>query len=141
MVVDCYVEQSTRNMRKMLRGVGYVLECNINGVPQTANGFSAVEETAHAAELIAIRDALERMRKPADIQIHTEDAYVLQYIDMIDMLAADGFRKKNGEPLGNRELWADIYEKSKKHNLTVRVGKHQYCEWIRTELRHRKLGS
>lgn len=140
MTVDCYVEQTSRAFRKMDRGIGFVLECTIKGSPVTINGLSAVNATGHAAELTAIRAALERMTKPSEIAIHTEDPYVLTYFDMIDELAAGGFRKADGTPLNNRELWAEIYELSKQHSITVAIGSHQYSDWIRSELNRRGLG-
>lgn len=139
MKVECYVEQSSRAFRKMIRGIGYVLECSVNGTPVTVTGFEAVEATGHAAELTAIISSLKRMKKPADITIHTEDVYVVAYIDIIEELAAGGFRKSDGNPIQNQELWKEFYKLAQPHNLTVAVGSHQYTNWIRSELKRRKV--
>lgn len=95
------------------------------------------EGTWHTAELIAIKAALDRMKKPADIAVHTADVYVLTYLDMIDELAEGGFRKADGAPIHNKDLWEKVWELSQPHNLTVLVGSHQYSGWIRMELKHR----
>lgn len=139
--VDCYVEQTTRAFRKMDRGIGFVLECMVHDVPMTRNGFSTVKATAHAAELTAITAALERMTKPSNITIHTEDLYVLKYLDMIDEVAAGGFRKADGSPLNNRDLWVKVYDLSKPHKITAAAGSHEYSGWIRSELSRRGLGN
>ena len=138
MKVECYVEQSTRRIGKATRGIGYVLECSINGKPVTVSGLEKAQATSHAAELTAVVSALKRMQKPADITIHTEDAYILTYARMIDELAAGGFLKSDGTVIKNRELWEEFYELTKPHSLTVRVGNHQYTNWIRSELKRRE---
>lgn len=122
----------------MKRGIGYVLECSLNDTPVTVAGFEILEATVHAAELTAIISALKRMKKPADLTIHTEDAYVLTYIDIIDKLAAGGFLKSDGTAIRNQDLWKKLYDLAKPHNLTVAVGSHQYTSWIKTELKRRK---
>ena len=141
MKVDLYIEQNTRAFRKMLRGIGYVLECMGRKGPVTIEGFSAVEATEHAAELTAIKAALNRMIRPAEITIHTEDPYITKNMDLIEELAAGGFRKADGSPLRNQELWVKVYELSKPHNITAVAGKHEYSEWIRSELSRRRIVS
>lgn len=75
MEVNIYVECDGA-LRETEKKYGYVLQCFIEDTEYTKEGFGKIKGTVHKATLRAILDALERMKKPSDIKIYTQNSYI-----------------------------------------------------------------
>ena len=76
-------------------------------------------------ELTAAIKALEALREPCDVKLFTDSKYLC---DAVTLGWADGWRKRgwkkgDGKPALNADLWEELLGLLKKHNVTL--------EWVK----------
>lgn len=144
MKVDIYIETSSAYRGITDRKCSYVLSTMIRNEERTKEGFGHFEGTWHQTVLIALAEALEHMKKPCEICIHTRDVYVCSRISKLEELAGSGWKDSKGETIKNAEEWQRVYSAvhafTTAHKLTGSSGKHSYSEWLREEMEKREPG-
>lgn len=133
-MTNIYIEIDNCAPKKTVKKYGYILE--YKGVTRT--GFGQVEGTYHSATLDIINMALKRFNRPSKICIHSRNGFVLSEImeDFPKWKEMD-FLSSKGKPVANREKWQQFKELSKKHEITVKVGSHEYGSWLLTEIKRK----
>lgn len=111
------------------RTYGYVIEAKRDGrTLKVVDGYGNVFATTRGAFIAAAAEALGRFTKAAVIHLHMADAWVLNCMgDQLDQWAADGFARKNGKELRNREHWEKLH--AAKAGLLVIPEAERYSEW------------
>ena len=83
---------------------------------ELSGGESAT--TNNRMELTAAIQALEALRFPVAIEIHTDSTYVVRGMtEWLPNWRRRGWRRQAGE-LENRDLWQKLYELSQSHQVT-----------------------
>lgn len=139
MQVNIYIETDS-SLRSTQKRFGYVLECKIRGEPVTREGFGTTEGTKNAVTLQAITEALARIRQPCEITIYTQNTFIANmFTYQLPKWVENEFHNRQGKEIANRQQWEQIWEASKKHNIKITPGKHQFSEWITEQLNRRQL--
>jgi ribonuclease HI len=90
------------------------------------------ETTNNRMELQAALKALQRLKEPCRVKLHTDSAY------LFNCFTQGWYRKweKNGwvnskkEPVENKDLWQALLEQTRKHEVEfVKVKGHSDVEW------------
>ena len=133
--VDIYLDTDRKIQKKTERKCAYVLETICAGATRTAEGFSEFSGTYHSANLQNLTSALSRITKTSEICVHTEDSYVAAHICRLPEMEADEWKDSKGNPIGNADLWINIWNLVKKHHLkiTAKTEKHSYSRWMQEE--------
>lgn len=80
---------------------------------------SVSECTQNHAELLALRDALGRMKKPCTLSIYTDCAYLESGIEQwSDGWIKNGWKNAKGKPVANATEWQEILYLLGKHENT-----------------------
>lgn len=134
--VDIYIAIDSASTRISKKMYGYVLECEVSGQAKTREGFGTAEGTYHFGELTAMIAALERLKQPCEVHIHSENDFVLSMLERnLRTWAAAGFVTTKGKPVANKELWMIVWKLSQKHLVKTVPGKHPYSEWLKEEMK------
>ncbi|WP_421773644.1 ribonuclease HI [Gracilimonas sp.] len=92
------------------------------GDPQTTN---------NRMEMQAVIEALNALNKPCTVIIHSDSALIINAFTQgwIDSWQKRGWRKADKKPVENKELWQDMLEAMKPHNVKwVKVKGHAGIE-------------
>lgn len=75
--------------------------------------------TKNRLDLIALKEALSHMTKPSRITIHMASEYITNAFmnDWPEVWANHGYKRK-GKPIKHADLWENIMELSKEHDIT-----------------------
>lgn len=114
----------------------YLLEYVTEKGPATLTKQGTLEDaTENRAHLRVLREALERLRKPCEIEIYTDSGYLKQGAEVwLRGWISAGWLNAKGKPVANREEWEQVAELLEKHLATFQVGaNHSYRNWIQTE--------
>lgn len=75
-------------------------------------------EEHHCLELLAVLAALSRMVKPSEITIKGS-GYIRTGFQYLDTWKKSDWKKSNGKPVANEDLWQLVAEETKIHKITV----------------------
>ncbi|MBO6587398.1 MAG: ribonuclease HI [Gracilimonas sp.] len=92
------------------------------GDPQTTN---------NRMEMQAVTEALNALNKPCTVIIHSDSALIINAFTQgwIDSWQKRGWRKADKKPVENKELWQDMLEAMKPHDVKwVKVKGHAGIE-------------
>lgn len=123
----------------------YVLEMETKAGPVTLTAGGILEkETAYRAQMIVLTEALKRMRRDCAITIYLDMPYIAKAIEWEwpTKWKKTGWKKRNGQPVANREEWEKLLELLERHDCYFIVGQaHPYKEWMirETEKRRKNL--
>ena len=96
---------------------------------KTVSGGGEAEGTMHHVTLMALVEALGRFRENAQITIHAEDNYVLTRITgSLPEWMENGFRKKDGSPLTDADLWQRLSELVRCQKVLMESGRSAFTE-------------
>lgn len=74
--------------------------------------------TNNRMELQAAIGALRALKRPCEIEFHTDSQYVRRGItEGVDKWAAAGWKTKNGRPIPNADLWQELRELVGRHDI------------------------
>ena len=85
------------------------------------------ETTNNRMELTAAARALEALREPCVVRLHSDSAYLINAFNdrWIDGWVRRGWRKADKKPVLNRDLWERLIEQNDRHDVTwVKVKGH-----------------
>ena len=81
--------------------------------------------TKHKAVISTIADALDRFIRPAEVLIHSDDAWVLNMIMRnLPIWAAAGYKCINGDDIKDRDTWQRIHDAGQKITISVKPEKY-----------------
>lgn len=131
MIVNIYTEVSSKAPKVTKKWFGYVLECEVNGVAKTKEGFGSVDGSYHKTELTALAEALARVKPGNEVVIHSDNNFILNSIEKnLENWAWNDFSKAAGKPVANAEEWQKIWHSLKDTEHHVIIGNHQYTNWL-----------
>lgn len=74
--------------------------------------------TNNQMELTAVIEALKVLKRPCEIDFYLDSQYVRRGISQwISGWATNGWKKRNGDPIQNVELWQQLWPLSKQHQV------------------------
>jgi len=77
-----------------------------------------VETTNNRMELTAAIQALEALKRPCDIKLHTDSKYVLQGItEWLANWKKRGWKTANNKPVKNEDLWRRLDQAIQRHRI------------------------
>jgi ribonuclease HI len=89
-----------------------------NNHKKKLSGFKPLT-TNNQMELTAIIKAIEALKEKCKIDLYTDSQYVKKGItEWIENWIKKGWKTSNKKPVKNTELWKNLYELSKKHDIT-----------------------
>jgi ribonuclease HI len=96
-------------------GWGAVLR--FNGVEKELYGGEAAT-TNNKMELTAVIRALEALKEPSKVRVYTDSTYVQKGIsEWIHGWKRNGWKTAAKEPVKNKELWVELDELRKRHEI------------------------
>lgn len=141
MLVNLYIECSTRNLRKVKRRCGYVLECETKNGLRTKEIFFESEDTYHGITLRAIADGLKRVKPGNEVSVYVANEFIVNsFCKDMETWKENGFTNKNGKPVKNKDKWETLLDSMKDKEVNVNVaGSHQYSTWLMSEMWKREV--
>lgn len=137
-IVNIYITINSKNTRKSAKKYGYVLE--LEGNPNTKEGFGEIETTYNQITLVALNEALGRLNQPCKVRVYTENLYVANMSERcLEGWARADFKTAKGKPLGNEQEWRDLWGFYQKHKLVMVTGKHNYTKWLSEQMSNVKV--
>lgn len=130
MQTHVYIEVDTITTKEDIRTYGYVIEAKDGGgkTLKAVEGYGSVLATTRGAFIAAAAEALGRFTRSAEVHLHMADSWVLNYMgDPLDRWAADGFVRRDGKELKNREHWEKLH--GAKAGLLIVPEAERYSEW------------
>ena len=75
--------------------------------------------TNNIMEMTAVLEALRLLKFPCTVKIYSDSAYVVNAFNnkWIDNWQKNGWRTASKEPVKNKELWEELYEFTKTHEI------------------------
>lgn len=87
--------------------------------------------TNQRMELTAAVQALETLKRPCRVRVHSDSAYLINAFRQrwFDRWLRNGWRNAKGEPVENQDLWERLLELADKHRIEwVKVKGHSDVE-------------
>lgn len=137
--VNIYTLTGFTNPKKRKGSCSYVLELVREGrEPVTLNDtYHENDATDKQAELGCIIRAMKRLNKPCELTIFMDSPYVAACFAQgyVENWKHNGWTRKQGKPLSNREEWEELYSLLSKHLYEFITGAHHsYREWMINEV-------
>ena len=137
--VNIYTMTSCKGVRKTDGKIAYILEMPTEGEPVTLSKTADVKSmTPNRAELVALIEALHRMKESCALTIYTESRYIASAFDKgwLVKWQDNGWQSSKGKEVACKEEWQHLQELLKKHVYTIKVGEaHEYRSWLTNEVR------
>lgn len=139
--VNIYTYSDVKGLKRHNGMAGYVLSVTINGKEQTKEDFIPVEDaTENQSQLIVLIEALKRMNRPCELCIYTDSQYLSSALmnGWVDKWRTQGWTGSRGKEIANVKEWKqlDVLISKHKYRFEVRT-KHQYRDWLRSEIRRK----
>lgn len=132
-IVNIYIAINSKNTRKSAKKYGYVLE--LEGNPNTKEGFGEIDETYNKTTLKAINEALGRLNQPCKVRIHTENGFVTNMAKCyLENWASADFKTARGKTLENEQEWRKLWDFTQSHQLTMMRGTHNYTKRMKDQM-------
>ena len=89
------------------------------GVEKQISGFEA-ETTNNRMELTAVMKALQALKEPCAVTLHTDSAYIQNAFEKgwIARWQANGWKTTAKKPVENQDLWKQIIDLNETHRVT-----------------------
>jgi ribonuclease HI len=76
------------------------------------------DTTNNRMEMMAVIRALESLKRPSTVQVHTDSQYVQKGIsEWMAGWKKRGWRTADGKPVKNQDLWQELDALSRKHHI------------------------
>lgn len=98
-------------------GYGVILE--FNGKELELSGGN-LNTTNNQMELMGVITGLEALKEPCDVTVTTDSKYVVDTFNKhwIDSWQKKGWKKSDGKPVLNKELWQRLLKAMENHKVT-----------------------
>jgi len=74
--------------------------------------------TNNRMEMLAVIRALEMLKRPSTVQVHTDSQYVQKGVsEWLPGWKKRGWRTAAGKPVKNQDLWQELDDLSQKHHI------------------------
>ncbi len=90
------------------------------------------ETTNNVMEITAVLEALKLLKEECDVEVYSDSAYVVNAFTQkwIYGWLKNGWKTSNKEDVKNKELWQELYEFTKIHNIEfIKVKGHSDNEY------------
>lgn len=90
------------------------------------------QTTNNIMEITAVIEALKLLKRECDVEIYSDSAYVVNGFNngWIYNWIKNNWETSNKEPVKNKELWQELYNLTKKHNVSfIKVKGHSDNEF------------
>lgn len=133
--VNLYIDTSVRGPRRKRGAYGFVLETITAKGPATCTKVTKLEETTeHQSLCLAIREALQRIKKPCRVVVHTQSEYTIAAIKFwLQTWKDSNWINGKGKEVADAESWQEIASRYEIELDAVSDNTHQYREWLRSE--------
>lgn len=109
-------------------GWGYVLKHPASGTEREESGGEP-STTNNRMELVSVIRGLESLDVPCRVDLYSDSQYVVKGLkEWIDGWKAHGWRNSRREPVKNVELWKQLDELRRVHDIR--------CHWIKGHNEH-----
>lgn len=91
-----------------------------------------LDTTNNVMELTAVIEALKLLKFKCKVSLYSDSAYVINAFNQkwIYGWMKNGWKNASKEPVKNKELWQELYELTKKHDVTfIKVKGHSDNEY------------
>lgn len=90
-----------------------------NGIEKELSG-SNPNTTNNVMEITAVIEGLKALKRPCNVNIYSDSAYVVNCFekDWINSWIKNNWVNSKKEPVKNKELWLELYDLTKIHNVT-----------------------
>ncbi|MCI8273283.1 MAG: ribonuclease HI [Clostridia bacterium] len=77
------------------------------------------ETTNNIMEMTAVIEALKCLKVESEVEVYSDSAYTVDTFNKgwIYNWMKKGWKKANGDPVKNKELWIELYELTQKHKV------------------------
>ena len=90
------------------------------------------ETTNNIMELTAVVEGLKKLKYPCEVELYSDSAYVVNAFNQgwIYNWIKKNWKTADGKEVKNKELWQELYELTKIHNVTfIKVKGHSDNEY------------
>lgn len=139
--VNVYIHTTINTVGASDGAYGIVLEMPIEGKDNyTQTFFGALAKcTSVHAELKAFIYALRKLKKPCDLTIYMDGAYVKSGIGWVSGWIKSGWLNARGMQVAYKEEWQEVMELLGKHLYHFEIKQpHSYKSWLIAETERRK---
>ncbi len=105
-------------------GWGAVLE--FRGIEKEISGYDPMT-TNQKMELTAALRALELLKEPCSVKLHSDSAYLVRGFNenWLGKWEKNGWQNSKKEPVANEDLWKALLEQGRRHKITwIKVKGH-----------------
>ena len=105
-------------------GWGAILE--FRGIEKEISGY-VPNTTNQRMELTAALKALELLKEPCFVQLHSDSAYLIRGFNenWLGKWEQNGWKNSKKEPVSNEDLWKALLEQNRRHKITwIKVKGH-----------------
>lgn len=102
-----------------------------NGAQKEISG-SNKETTNNIMEITAVLEAIKLLKEECKVKIYSDSAYVVNAFNQkwIYGWMKNGWKNASKEPVKNKELWQELYDLTKMHEVTfIKVKGHSDNEY------------
>ena len=109
-------------------GWAFILQHPVSGKELEGSG-AELETTNNRMELRAVIEGLGVLQRPSRVEVYSDSQYVLKGLEeWLDGWIAKGWRTAGKKPVKNEDLWRELDELRKKHELSY--------HWVRGHNEH-----
>ena len=90
------------------------------------------DTTNNVMELTAVIEGLKMLKFPCDVEVYSDSAYVVNAFNQkwINSWIKNNWKTSGKEPVKNKEIWQELYELTKIHNVKfIKVKGHSDNEF------------
>lgn len=133
--VNIYTYVEPASTRKSKKKYAYLLSC-VGREDKELIGTGESEGTYHEASLRVVNAAMGRLNQSCEVNLHCEDAFVLNmYERNLTRWASGGYQTRKGERIANAEEWMELWRVTRGQKVIPIRGEHDKKEQLREEVK------
>lgn len=135
--VDLYIETSILGPRARAGSYGYLLRTKVREKDVTLTNIVPIEKgTEYQSLQLALRDGLQRLRKPCALSIYADCQYICSVLEgRLQVWQENDWKNARNVPVKNAEIWKEILNLLNAHEFCVKYKEHyEYKEWLKHEV-------
>ena len=137
--IKFYIETSiTGPGRRDGKYAGLVEYIKRDGTPETREVLGELKDTTfYASTIVAVIECFKKLNKNCNVEIYTCCPYFANTIErkIIKSWAENDWKKADGRPVRNAELWKEFSKYFRQHKIKVLIAKeHEYKNYLKTRM-------